>query len=131
MYRYLGALSLMLLLGCTGQAPSTADTGTAQEKSSMDCIPGEGLPGGWQRQSEIGDEARAALETVLKQMNSAAKLKSIREVRTQVVAGINFAIEFELDNGEVWHTKVFRDLKGSYSMAEVATRGPLLPFCPK
>ncbi len=96
-----------------------------------DCIPGDGLPGGWHRQEEISDDARAALDTVLRQMNTAARLKDIREVRTQVVAGLNYAIEFELDNGEVWHTKVYRDLKGHYSMKDVAVHGPLLPLCPR
>jgi hypothetical protein len=58
-------------------------------------------------------------------MNTAARLRSIREVRTQVVAGLNYAIEFELDNGEVWHTIVFRDLDGKYHLTQPARLGPL------
>lgn len=145
-------LGAAMLLGACTEAPSTNAASTAAPSASaaqeasesgntmgqsatredvgMDCIPGEGLPGGWHRQGEVTDEARAALDSVLSQMNSAAKLKSIREVRTQVVAGINYAIEFEMDNGEVWNTVVYRDLKGQHSMKQVAKQGSLKPFCP-
>ncbi|WP_338589929.1 cystatin domain-containing protein [Shewanella khirikhana] len=112
------------------QAPTQGDMAMVQD-GIKDCIPGDRLPGGWHRQEEVSDDARAALDTVLRQMNTAARLKDIREVRTQVVAGLNYAIEFELDNGEVWHTKVYRDLKGHYSMKDVAVHGPLLPLCPR
>ncbi len=112
------------------QAATQGDMAMVQD-GIKDCIPGDGLPGGWHRQEEVSDDARAALDTVLRQMNTAARLKDIREVRTQVVAGLNYAIEFELDNGEVWHTKVYRDLKGHYSMKDVAVHGPLLPLCPR
>jgi len=83
------------------------------------------LAGGWSRQDEPSDDARAALDWVLGQMNTAAHLRRIREVRTQVVAGLNYAIEFELDNGEVWHTIVFRDLGGKFHLSQRAQLGAL------
>jgi len=83
------------------------------------------LVGGWSRQDEPTADARAALDWVLGQMNTAARLRRIREVRTQVVAGLNYAIEFELDNAEVWHTIVFRDLDGKYHLTQPAQLGPL------
>lgn len=83
------------------------------------------LAGGWSRQDEPSADARAALDWVLGQMNTAARLRRIREVRTQVVAGLNYAIEFELDNGEVWHTIVFRDLDGKYHLTQQAQLGVL------
>jgi len=83
------------------------------------------LAGGWSRQDEPSEDARAALNWVLGQMNTSAHLRRIREVRTQVVAGLNYAIEFELDNDEVWHTIVFRDLHGKYHLTRPAQLGTL------
>ena len=83
------------------------------------------LAGGWSRQEQPSEDARAALDWVLGQMNTAAHLRRIREVRTQVVAGLNYAVEFELDNGEVWHTVVFRDLGGKFHLTQRAQLGAL------
>jgi putative hemolysin len=80
--------------------------------------------GGWTRQDTASEDAQAALDWVLGQMNTAAGLRGIRGVWTQVVAGLNYAIEFELDNGEVWHTVVFRDLDGKFHLAQPAQLGP-------
>ena len=71
------------------------------------------LVGGW-TETEITPEAEQALDFVLKRMNTAAKLEKIIKVRTQVVAGMNYDIDFKLDNGEIWNTVVFRDLQGNY-----------------
>lgn len=82
------------------------------------------LAGGWTRQDTVSEDAQAALDWVLGQMNTAAGLRDIRGVWTQVVAGLNYAIEFELDNDEVWHTVVFRDLDGNLHLAQPAQLGP-------
>ena len=76
---------------------------------------------GW-NESEVTPEVKAALDSVLKQMNTSAKLKKILGVKTQVVAGMNYAIDFQLDNDQVWNTVVFRDLSGNYTMTKPATR---------
>ena len=60
-------------------------------------------------------------------MNTAAKLKEILSVRTQVVNGMNYAIEFEMDNGEVWNTIVYRSLKGDMEMTQSAQQGRICP----
>lgn len=86
------------------------------------------LPGGWISQSLPNADGEAALASVLARMNTAIKLKRIIEVRTQVVAGVNYDIEFELDNGEVWNTRVYRDLKGNYEMTRPAAQGKLPPL---
>jgi len=78
------------------------------------------LAGGWS-ETEVTPEVEKALDFVLKQMNSSAKLDKIVNVKTQVVAGINYDIDFKLDNGEVWNTVVYRDLKGNYKMTKTAT----------
>jgi len=85
---------------------------------------GNKLVGGWTRQDTVSEDAQAALDWVLGQMNTAAGLRGIRGVWTQVVAGLNYAIEFELDNDEVWHTVVFRDLDGKFHLTQPAQLGP-------
>ena len=78
------------------------------------------MPGGWS-ETEVTPEVEKALDFVLQQMNTSAKLDKIVKVKTQVVAGINYDIDFKLDNGEVWNTVVYRDLKGNYKMTKTAT----------
>ena len=78
------------------------------------------LVGGWS-ETEVTPEVEKALDFVLQQMNTSAKLDKIGKVKTQVVAGINYDIDFKLDNGEVWNTVVYRDLKGNYKMTKTAT----------
>jgi len=80
--------------------------------------------GGWARQDTVSEDAQAALDWALGQMNTAAGLRAIRGVWTQVVAGLNYAIEFQLDNDEVWHTVVFRDLDGKLHLVQPAQLGP-------
>ena len=82
------------------------------------------LTGGWSK-SEVKPQAEQALDAVLSQMNTSAKLKQILSVRTQVVAGLNYAIEFEMDNGEVWNTIVYRSLQGDIEMVQAAQQGRL------
>jgi hypothetical protein len=94
----------------------------------MKCLP-LNVAGGYQVQSSVPPEAEQALATVLAQMNTAAKLDKIIEVRTQVVAGINYAITFQLDNGEKWHTVVWEDLQGNYKMTQAASKIPFTPMC--
>ncbi|PMI45978.1 2-oxoglutarate dehydrogenase, partial [Vibrio splendidus] len=84
------------------------------------------LTGGWS-QSDITPQAKQALDVVLGQMNTSTKLKQILSVRTQVVAGLNYAIEFEMDNGEVWNTVVYRSLQGDIEMTQPAQQGRLCP----
>ncbi len=78
------------------------------------------MAGGWS-ESEVTPEVEKALDFVLQQMNTSAKLDKIVSVKTQVVAGINYDIDFKLDNGEVWNTIVYRDLDGNYKMTKTAT----------
>lgn len=54
-------------------------------------------------------------------MNTTAKLDKIVKVKTQIVAGKNYDIDFKLDNDEVWNTVANRDLKGNYKMTKIAT----------
>ncbi|EGA68775.1 hypothetical protein VISI1226_10617 [Vibrio sinaloensis DSM 21326] len=115
------AFVLASLVGCsqhTEPAPVT------QNVKPM-CI-SKSMPGGWS-QSEITPEVEQAVVTVISQMNSSSKLKQINDVRTQVVNGVNYAIEFTLENGEVWNTVVFRNLRNDYMIEQIAKQGPLCP----
>ncbi|MFM9801082.1 cystatin domain-containing protein [Aeromonas dhakensis] len=88
----------------------------------QECAP---MAGGWQSQPLPNAEAEAALASVLARMNTSARLERILEVRSQVVSGINYDIAFQLDNGEVWNTRVYRDLAGHYQMTRPASQGEL------
>ena len=107
-------------------ASPSVETRPTAESTRTDGGPmaGNKLVGGWTRQETVTEDARAALDWVLGQMNTAAGLRGIRGVWTQVVAGLNYAIEFELDNDEVWHTVVFRDLDGKFHLTQPAQLGP-------
>jgi len=78
------------------------------------------LLGGWS-ETEVTPKVEEALDFVLQQMNTSAKLEEIVSVKTQVVAGINYDIDFKLDNGEVWNVVVYRDLSNNYHMKKTAT----------
>ncbi|AQS40603.1 Cystatin domain [Shewanella psychrophila] len=129
-------LSALVLTGCSTQTSNEAGTGiesiTKAENSSahVTCEHKVSMPGSW-TESEVSPDAEKALNSVLMQMNTTAKLKQVLRVQTQVVAGVNYAIEFEFDNGEIWHTQVFRSLEGYYSMTKPAVQGRLPDICHK
>lgn len=131
-------LSTLILSACATQTLTSTKDGTeGMAKSETHISPArvtcehmENMTGGW-IESEVSPEVREALDSVLMRMNTNAKLKQILRVQTQVVAGINYAIEFEFDNGETWHTQVFRSLKGDYSMTKPAVQGHLSDICHK
>ncbi|CAK1845574.1 exported hypothetical protein [Vibrio crassostreae] len=86
--------SVAALAGCSQKSEVPIQP---QETANPICST-KNLTGGWS-QSDITPEAKQALDAVLGQMNTSAELKQILSVRTQVVAGLNYAIEFEMDNG--------------------------------
>ncbi len=50
---------------------------------------------------------------VLKQMDTLSSFKQILTVHAQIVSGVNYAIEFEMDDGSIWNTIVYRNLDES------------------
>ncbi len=78
------------------------------------------MPGGWS-ETEVTPQVEKAVDFVLQQMNTSAKLDKIVSVKTQVVKGKNYDIDFKLNNGEVWNTIVYVNLDGSMKMTKVAT----------
>ncbi|AXN34414.1 cystatin family protein [Vibrio coralliilyticus] len=113
-------ISVLVLAGCATQSqpePELAKNPMCMEK---------GLPGGWST-SSITPEVMRAMDTILGQMNTESPVKQINQVRTQVVSGMNYAIEFTLENGEVWHAVVNRNLRDDYMIERIAKPGPLCP----
>jgi len=77
------------------------------------------LVGGWSK-TEVTPKVEKALNFVLQQMNTSAKLDKIVSVKTQIVKGRNYNIDFQLDNGEVWNAIVYVDLDGSMKLTKKA-----------
>ncbi|ROS05488.1 cystatin-like protein [Sinobacterium caligoides] len=123
----LSTCCLLALAACSSQSPATSQP-TSPAKDLPSCEAMKGMMGGW-RDSKVTPTAQAALDSVLSQMNTTLKLKKITKVRSQVVAGMNYAIEFEFDNGEVWHTTVYHSLADEFTMTQAAAPGPLPAIC--
>ena len=60
-------------------------------------------------------------------MVTGTRLTKVLSVHSQVVNGVNYAIEFEMDNGEVYHTIVYRVLDGEMSLTQPVERGKVSP----
>ncbi|MDA0153000.1 cystatin domain-containing protein [Vibrio sp. Makdt] len=119
----LGVATLVGVVALAGCSQNGEVMSQPQENTNPICST-KNLTGGWSK-SEVTPQAEQALDAVLSQMNTSAKLKQILSVRTQVVAGLNYAIEFEMDNGEVWNTIVYRSLQGDIEMVQAAQQGRL------
>jgi hypothetical protein len=117
---------LLFTAGCSQQTEST--TLLSSDNINPLCNVDNGMSGGWVT-STVTPEVKAALNHVLSMMNTSAKLKQITEVKTQVVNGINYAIDFELDDGQIWNTRVFRSLDGKFKMTQPAQQGSMTQDC--
>ncbi|MBB1314581.1 MULTISPECIES: cystatin domain-containing protein [Aliivibrio] len=117
---------LLFTAGCSQQTEST--TLLSSDNINPLCNVDNGMSGGWVT-STVTPEVEAALNHVLSMMNTSAKLKQITEVKTQVVNGINYAIDFELDDGQIWNTRVFRSLDGKFKMTQPAQQGSMTQDC--
>lgn len=124
------ALILTTVVATTIGLAACSNTSVAAENdmSNPFCQEGRTIPGGWY-DGEINGQVEVALDFVLARMNSAAGLDEILAVKTQVVAGTNIAIDFRLDNGELWNAWVYRDLQGNFEMTKPAQRGSMTDTC--
>jgi PBP1b-binding outer membrane lipoprotein LpoB len=122
------ALSAIVLFtaGCSQQTEQTS--ALSSDNTNPLCNVDSGMAGGWVT-STVTPDVESALDHVLGMMNTSAKLKQILDVKTQVVNGINYAIDFELDDGQVWNTKVFRSLNGKFKMTQPAQQGSFTQDC--
>ncbi|EKM19554.1 cystatin domain protein [Vibrio harveyi] len=97
-----------------------------KKKMQAICSSQVGVPGGWQI-AKVTPDAERSLSMILHQMNATDKLKQINDVRTQVVGGIHYAMEFELKDGEVWNAIVLHSARGDYMIERHAKKGELCP----
>lgn len=109
----------LALAGCGQKDEKKVET--PKVKSPI-CDATENLPGGWQA-TEVNPDIQQALKLVMSHMDTSAKLASIVSVHSQVVNGINYAIEFRLSDNQVWHAIVYRSLKGEYAISQPAQPG--------
>ncbi|OCH15523.1 MULTISPECIES: cystatin domain-containing protein [unclassified Aliivibrio] len=117
---------LLFTAGCSQQTEQTPTL--SSDNTNPLCNVDNGMAGGWVT-SSVTPDVKAALDHVLSMMNTSAKLKQILDVKTQMVNGINYAIDFELDDGQIWNTKVFRSLKGKFKMTQPAQHGSFSQDC--
>lgn len=113
-------IAAVSLIGCAKNSTASTDTPSKRSAYCQD----RNLAGGWQA-SKMTPEVQKAVDTMLQQMNNSSPLKTIDEIRTQVVSGMNYAFEFTLENGEVWHGVVYRNIRGDYMVEQVAEQGKL------
>ena len=92
------------------------------------CQSGEGVPGGWQ-DGVVDERSVQALAFALERIDNFAGLAEIIAVKTQVVSGMNYALEFRLDNDEVWNAIVYSDPQGRMSMNREGREGSLTDGC--
>ena len=105
---------VLVLFSCN----NTTQKGNTENSEVNKEITDKQLVGGWS-ESEVTPEVEKVVDYVLQQMNTTAKLDAILLVKTQIVSGKNYDINFKLDNGEVWNTRVYADLNGNYEMNKI------------
>jgi hypothetical protein len=120
------SILLFITAGCAQQTEQ--DTALSSDNMNPLCNVDNGMSGGWNT-SIVTPEVEKATDYVLSMMNTSAKLEKIVAVKTQVVAGTNYAIDFKLDDGQVWNTRVFRNLNGKFTMTQPAQQGSMTQDC--
>ena len=117
---------LLFTAGCAQQTEQK--TVLSSDNMNPLCNVDNGMAGGWNT-SIVTPEVEKATNYVLSMMNTSAKLEKIVAVKTQVVAGTNYAIDFKLDDDQVWNTRVFRNLNGKFTMTQPAQQGSMIQDC--
>ena len=114
---------LVLLVGCQQNNPEEE---TTEITASADVCSSQGnMPGGWKMFKSTPD-VQKAMAFVLTEMDTPSSFKQIFNVHAQIVSGVNYAIEFEMDDGVIWNTIVYRNLDGDYSITQSPHKGK---FC--
>lgn len=117
---------LLFTVGCAQQTEQ--EIALSSDNMNPLCNVDNDMVGGWNT-SIVTPEVEKATHYVLSLMNTSAKLEKIVAVKTQVVAGTNYAIDFKLDDGQVWNTRVFRNLTGKFTMTQPAQQGSMTQDC--
>ncbi|EGR2189976.1 pyruvate dehydrogenase [Vibrio parahaemolyticus] len=110
---------LGLLVGCQ---PKNQEETTHVTASADVCNTQGNMPGGW-NEFDATPDAQKAMAFVLKQMDTLSSFKQILTVHAQIVSGVNYAIEFEMDDGSIWNTIVYCNLDGEYAITQSPKEG--------
>lgn len=106
--------AVMFLAGCS---QSAEQPGVDNKTAEAICRAGDSMPGGW-ISSEETPEVRKAVQLVIKTMDKPAKLKKVLAVHSQIVNGVNYALEYQLESGTIWSAIVYRGLEGKYTITQ-------------
>ncbi len=112
--KIIGVTAVVLLVGCD---KPTEQPDVDNKTAEAICRAGDSMPGGWIRSDET-PEVRKAVQLVIKKMDKPAKLKKMLAVHSQIVNGVNYALEYQLENGTIWSAIVYRDLEGKYAITQ-------------
>ncbi|WP_371924887.1 cystatin domain-containing protein [Endozoicomonas sp. SCSIO W0465] len=111
--------AVIMLVGCESHDDKPiVDNKTAEAI----CKAKANLPGGWTT-SEVTPEVQKATNLVIKGMEKTAKVKKMLAVHSQIVNGVNYALEFQLENGTIWSAIVYRDPEGKYNITQTPIPG--------
>lgn len=113
---------LAMLVGCQPKSPEDV---TEVITSADICNTQRNIPGGWKKFQATPD-VQKAMAFVLNEMDMLSSFKQIVNVDAQIVSGVNYAIEFEMDDSSVWNTIVYRNLDGNYAITQQPKKGT---FC--
>ncbi len=117
----LALLSTIVFVGCNNSYSESSFVATTQSICNN-----KSLAGGWSKK-QISPQSQEALDFALVSMDSDAKLVKVLSVYSQVVNGINYAIEFEIDNSEIYNTIVYQTFDGELSLVQPVRRGQICP----
>ncbi len=103
---------------------SVEEAGTASVRP--ECTSAEGLAGGWSTMA-LTPELQETLLGVISQLDPTGTVAGILSVRSQVVAGMNYLVDYQLESGETRSVGLFQDLSGNFNLTEPPSPGPACP----
>lgn len=108
-----GALSLM---ACSS-TPAPQDNNQATHVTTK-CEVLTSKPGGWQQVS-ITPQVTEAATTAVASIDGSHSLKEIQSATEQVVAGMNYRINFTTEDDTAYVAVVYRNLKSEYKVVSL------------
>ncbi|WP_165398989.1 cystatin domain-containing protein [Shewanella maritima] len=112
---------MMLLAIITGCTTSSTSKDIVMKKNNLICN-NQNLAGGWSK-TQMTPESNQALDFAIASMNTKQKLAYVTSVYSQTVNGVNYAIEFEMEDSKIYHAIVYRALSGDMTLTQPAQHG--------
>jgi hypothetical protein len=79
------------------------------------------MTGAWS-ETEVNNEIKMALNALSATLELKAPVDRVLSARSQVVNGMNYELEVQLENAELWIVWIHRDLNGNYTVLRPAKR---------